>query len=218
PIDKSPPLRSPAPPKQDRSRETLRRLVAAARELLDEKGFDEISVAEIAKKGGSSVGAFYARFKDKDTLLDYLIGLYVEDMENWEREREEAADIPLRSVVREAIDALVRMQRRHRGTLRAVALRSMKAKPRSRSRRSEQLVRRSGTLGAEIKKRWREIGHPNPETATRLAQAMVHGVIHERVLFPELDPKTPNSLPITDAVLVEELSRGVLSFLVVNDE
>ena len=60
------------PPRQARSEETLERLLDAAEELLAERGFDEITVPEIASKAKSSVGAFYARFKDKDGLLHAL--------------------------------------------------------------------------------------------------------------------------------------------------
>ncbi len=60
------------PPRQRRSRKTLDRLVEACEGLLQEKPFEEISVADIARRGRSSVGAFYGRFKGKDALLHFL--------------------------------------------------------------------------------------------------------------------------------------------------
>src|SRR3954447_2000622 len=61
---------SARPPQQSRSRATLDRLLDATAALLAEKPFDEMTVAEIARRAGTSVGAFYGRFPDKDALLD----------------------------------------------------------------------------------------------------------------------------------------------------
>ena len=60
------------PPQQARSQQTLDRLLDAAEALIEERGFEEISVAEITRKARSSVGAFYSRFKDKQGLLRYV--------------------------------------------------------------------------------------------------------------------------------------------------
>lgn len=49
-------------------------LYRAARGLLGEKDFEEISVARFAKAGGCSVGAFYGRFTDKKAFLEFLVG------------------------------------------------------------------------------------------------------------------------------------------------
>ncbi|MFO7275581.1 MAG: TetR/AcrR family transcriptional regulator [Pseudomonadota bacterium] len=61
------------PAKQARSRETRERLIAAGFRLLRRKTFDELSVAEIARAAGCSVGAFYVRFADKDHFFLALI-------------------------------------------------------------------------------------------------------------------------------------------------
>lgn len=59
-------------PLQTRSQETLERILDATEVLLEEKTFEEISVSEIVRKARSSVGSFYARFVDKDSLLLHL--------------------------------------------------------------------------------------------------------------------------------------------------
>jgi AcrR family transcriptional regulator len=208
------------PPKQGRSRETLKRLLDATRELLDDKNFDDISIAEIAKQGGSSVGAFYARFKDKDMLLDHLAVLYVEDVIAWDAGRDVdkgRKPMPLNKVIRETVTVLVSSHRRHRGALRAILLRSMRGRGSAQIDRARAYAGPPAALVGEIKKRRGEINHPNPDTAVRLALAMVTGLVRERVLFPELDPRAPDLVPITDAVLVEELTRAVLGFLGVEE-
>src|SRR5512147_444751 len=65
-------LRTVSEPKQARSEETLRRLLNAAEELINEKRHGAVSIPEIARRAGSSVGGFYARFRDKDELLRAL--------------------------------------------------------------------------------------------------------------------------------------------------
>ncbi len=60
-------------PRQARSQETFERFVAATRELLDEKPFDEITVSDIVGRAGRTVGSFYARFDDKYGVLYELV-------------------------------------------------------------------------------------------------------------------------------------------------
>ena len=62
------------PPQQARSQETLNRLLDAAEQLVAEKGFDDTPVAEVARRAGSSVGAFYSRFREKTKAWVNLIG------------------------------------------------------------------------------------------------------------------------------------------------
>jgi AcrR family transcriptional regulator len=59
-------VRGSHPVKQSRARETRDRLLAAGFKLLRRKQFDELSVADIARAAGCSVGSFYVRFVDKD--------------------------------------------------------------------------------------------------------------------------------------------------------
>ena len=59
-------------PKQARSRETQGRIVAAALELVVERGREGPSVPEIAERAGVSIGAFYGRFPTKEALFDHV--------------------------------------------------------------------------------------------------------------------------------------------------
>src|SRR5512138_2072181 len=66
------PLHWVKPPQQARSQKTLERLLDAAEELIAERGVSSVTVSEVVRRAGSSVGAFYARFPDKDALLATL--------------------------------------------------------------------------------------------------------------------------------------------------
>lgn len=59
-------------PRQQRSRETLERVLAAGEELLLESGLDGFTISEIARRAGLSPGAIYGRFTNKDALLHLI--------------------------------------------------------------------------------------------------------------------------------------------------
>jgi AcrR family transcriptional regulator len=66
-------------PRQQRSQDLLARLIDASRALLDERDFESISIADIAKRAGVSVGVLYTRFPTKDHLLVHLASAFGED-------------------------------------------------------------------------------------------------------------------------------------------
>jgi AcrR family transcriptional regulator len=59
-------------PRQARSQATLTRLLDALEDLLESCAFDALTVASICRAARSSVGAFYTRFPDKQSLLHLL--------------------------------------------------------------------------------------------------------------------------------------------------
>ena len=58
--------------KQKRSKITYEALIKAGFRLLKKKEWDSITVAELSRSAGYSVGAFYTRFRSKEELLDAL--------------------------------------------------------------------------------------------------------------------------------------------------
>lgn len=54
--------------------ETKTRIYNAAIELMDRKGFENITIADISKKAGVSVGAFYHYFESKNDILVEIFG------------------------------------------------------------------------------------------------------------------------------------------------
>jgi AcrR family transcriptional regulator len=59
-------------PRQQRSRESLEKVLAAGAELLREGGLEQFTIPEISQRAGVSPGLIYGRFANKDALL-YLI-------------------------------------------------------------------------------------------------------------------------------------------------
>lgn len=68
-------------PCQARSQRTLARILDAAEELILETGSVAFTVAEVARRGRSSVGSLYARFSGKDALLRSVFERFVEQAE-----------------------------------------------------------------------------------------------------------------------------------------
>ena len=63
--------------RQGRSRITAERFVEAALDLLQTRTFEELSVADLARRAERSVGAFYQRFGSKDDFLASLLTTYM---------------------------------------------------------------------------------------------------------------------------------------------
>lgn len=202
-------------PRQKRSEATLTRLVEATRRLLAEKPFDDITINEIVVEAEASVGAFYARFGDKEALLEHLKEAVAREAAD-DTERTLASrdweSAPLEILAREYVHGLVRQHRAHTGTLRALASRKLSA--RAAGDRADSVVIQPTLLADLIRRRRSEIGHPNPDVAVHLGLSMVTSAVRDRVLFPELSaggPAAPS--PVTDAVFIEELTRAFLGFL-----
>jgi AcrR family transcriptional regulator len=56
-------------PKQERSRRTREKIIEAAIQLFEERGFEKTTSNDIAAAAGVSIGSFYAYFTDKRKLL-----------------------------------------------------------------------------------------------------------------------------------------------------
>lgn len=60
---------------QQKSRETKEKIFRAAKQILQKKGYEELSIKNICEEAGVSNGSFYHHFRTKDDLLSY----YIED-------------------------------------------------------------------------------------------------------------------------------------------
>lgn len=109
------------PAHQARSAETLERILCATEELLIDREFDQITIAEIATAAGCAVGTVYGRVTDKEHLLFCLHDRYVA------RAAERAAEVygvlgdaGLVERVESLCDLMVSVVHEHRGVVRAV--------------------------------------------------------------------------------------------------
>ena len=211
-----PELRWVRPPQQARSQETLERLLDAAEHLVAEKGFEDTPVAEVARRAGSSVGAFYARFPDKDALLHALYERYYEqaiatadaalDPARWE-----GARIP--EILAAVVRFLVSIYREQAGLIRAFVVRNHSdAEFQARRERLSHYV--NERLSALLLARREEIAHPQPERAAAFGLTLVFSTLESAMLFGELRSA---ALILSDDDLAAELARAYLAYLGATD-
>ncbi len=212
PARRAPELRWIRPPQQARSQETLDRILDAAEELVTEKGFEDTPVAEIVRRAGSSVGAFYARFRDKDGMLNALYERYYEqaiatadaalDPERWQ-----GASVP------EILDAVVRflvsIYRDQRGLIRAFVIRNH-TDPAFQARQERLSHYVNERLSALLIARAAEIEHPDPHRAAHFGMTLVFSTLQSTMLFGEL---RFGALAMSDETLAAELSRAYCAYL-----
>lgn len=66
--------------RSNKSSENKRRIIESAIRLINEKGFDNVTVAEITSAAGVSKGAFYIHFKTKEDVVEHQINLSFDEM------------------------------------------------------------------------------------------------------------------------------------------
>jgi AcrR family transcriptional regulator len=206
------PLRWVKPPQQARSKRTLERVLDAAEEVIRERGVANLTVSEVVRRAGSSVGAFYARFEDKEGLLATLhertcsealaTAELALDPARWE-----SADFA--SIIEEVIRfTAVQCEERLGLMLAFVALAASEV---SYARRRDALEKKIGALlGALLLERVDEIAHPDPLLAANVTVRMVLGTLESDALARRTSSTEPAR---TDAVLAGELSRAVVAFI-----
>jgi AcrR family transcriptional regulator len=205
-------LRWVRPPQQARSRETLDRILDAAEALFSEKGFDDTPVAEVVRRAGSSVGAFYTRFEDKEGLLQALYDRFqAEAMATADAslnpDRWEGASIP--EILGVVIRFLVSIYRDRTGLIRALVMRGH-VNPEFHARRERLSEHVSERLKALLLARADEIRHPDPERAAVFGLMLVMDAIESALLFGEMRSA---SLSLEDDELAAELTVAYLAYL-----
>ncbi|HEX3595893.1 MAG TPA: TetR/AcrR family transcriptional regulator [Polyangiaceae bacterium] len=206
------PLRWVKPPQQARSQKTLERLLDAAEDVIRERGVANLTVSEVARRAGSSVGAFYARFEDKEGLLATLhertctealaTAEVALDPARWG-----SADIA--GIVEEVVRFTAAQCEARLGLMLAFV--ALAASDVSYARRRAALEEKiSARLGALLVEHVDEIAHADPMLAASVTVRMVLGTLESDALARRISSTEPAR---TDAVLAGELSRAVVAFI-----
>ena len=114
-------------PRQDRSKASLERMVAAAHGLMVERGNEDFTLIEVGKRGQVSIGSIYLRFGNKDNLVRAAIGEAMEAISQDETAMFEALDrscASLREFVPQFVSAYAGHLRKHAAILRLAMLRA----------------------------------------------------------------------------------------------
>jgi AcrR family transcriptional regulator len=198
---------------QTRSRETAARLLEAAESVLEKRGVEGASVPEIARRAGVSPASIYRRFGDKDGLLREVFERFFEraiqaNDQALEPSRWRATS--LEESVCALVSGMVAAYSQRPGLLRAVISYSEQHPDAAFRRRALELRERS-MAGIEriVLLHAKEIKHPEPKKAVRMALQLVSLALKERI-----SPATKLSGPALSAnKLGIELTRMFLGYL-----
>ena len=86
---------------QKRTLATRARLIAASEEIIDQAGYEALRVEDVVQRAGTAKGTFFAHFRDKDALMDQIIGRRIDA----QLDQLDARDVP--RDVEEMAEALV---------------------------------------------------------------------------------------------------------------
>jgi AcrR family transcriptional regulator len=162
-------------------------------------------------RAGSSVGGFYARFRDKDELLRALEERFLAEMRDVldalaAPERWEGASVP--AIVRAGVETLLRVFRERRSLL--VAFMARAAQGRGLQEVLEFRREVSARFVALLHSRRDTLFHPRPDVAVDLAVQLVFGLMHQMIVFGEV---RVGSRRLPEAELEAELVRNVLGYI-----
>jgi len=174
-------------PKGDKRARTRAKLVEVAAQLSEEKGYDGVTMQEVARRAGMSNGAIYGNFRNREDLLAAIGPAY------WPQVRPRTAPgASVAETLREVAEALIAVMpdraRVGAGRLRGLAYALGAEGLRARA------AERSATAFAAAATWWRqrfpdESELPMPaEDLVRVISALAEGLTFQRLVTPELIP------------------------------
>ncbi len=176
------------PPQQARSRRSQERVLDTFAAMLIEQSFEQITIADLARRARVAVTSIYARFDDKRALVLALHERhFAETVRNTDTlldpDRWEGAD--LETVVRGVVARIVGHLLPRAHLLRAALL----VNDRDIEARVAELMRRgSERLAALLRPR---LGHLRPGDRDRVVDFAIRAVlavVQQRLLFPHTEP------------------------------
>ena len=198
-------------PRQARSQATLERFVEATRSLLEDRPFEEITVADIVGTAERTVGSFYARFEDKYAVLHVL----VERLDERLRDLVRAFCDPIRwehqsvgDFIAESVALNVMGYRRSTSLFRAMLIASV-SDERFRERRLATMQFCAERQKEFLLSRADELDCADPARASDLMFELVAATLDHELLFGRFTTTSPPS----DIELAAELTDQCLHLL-----
>ncbi|HEX8604196.1 MAG TPA: TetR/AcrR family transcriptional regulator [Pseudoduganella sp.] len=199
-------------PKQGRSRQSFERIIEATIELLRERAYDQITLAEICQRSGVSTGSLYGRVDGKDELLRVVQVRYLERL--GEQFAEEAARIAaeahgLEQMVPAVVTGFGNLLRDNASVLRAFMLRGAVDTVIGAAGKKSALENNARINQLLLSCR-DEIRHANPERAVETGMLLIYAT---QARFLGLDSAGRLDEAGTWSQLLNDLSDMMLAFL-----
>jgi AcrR family transcriptional regulator len=204
-------------PQQARSRESTRKLLKAAAEVLGQHGVEGATIPRIAEHAGLTPGAIYRRFHDKEALLETVILGILERQD--ERLRialtpAMARQIPLSVFAEQLITNMLVSYRANAALLRALRQFVKGRDNTAFYKKAVKLEMRTFEYLIELFLMHRkEIRHPEPKTAVSFAVIMLTSTLVELILVDHDLKNWQAVIPKDDQSLKRELLRSFLNYL-----
>ena len=199
------------PPKQRRSRESYERVLDAAHALLDENGFEGLTVQEVAARSGVSVGAIYERFGNKETLLQAVHARLMESL----AAVGDAAGDPAASAdgaaaaITAVVAGMARVMNDNRKALRAFMHLGAIDEVIS-ARGSKASIELGKTFKRALMPFASEFRHPDPDVALDVAFRIAYSTLARQVMY---GPVFESDRRISWKRLVDELGVACAAYL-----
>jgi AcrR family transcriptional regulator len=204
-------------PQQARSRESMRKLLKAAAEVLGQHGLEGATIPRIAQHAGLTPGAIYRRFPDKDALLEtVIIGILQRQDERLRMMLTPAMarQIPLAVFAEQLINNMLVSFRASAALLRALRKFAQGRDHTSFYRKVNKLEMRTYQYLVELFLVHRkEVKHPDPQMAVSFALMMLTSTLIELILVDHDMKNWQAVIPKDDLSLKHELLRSFLSYL-----
>jgi AcrR family transcriptional regulator len=204
-----PPPTGVRPPQQQRSRESLERVLRAGEKLLADRGYEGFTMAEVARTARLSVGSVYGRFENKDALVYAIHRRMLERLGAVSAGPGVEAEAGLAEAVAHAVRRLADRMHVERRLLRVFMLRgAVDANIAQAGSRSSQAA--AGAFTDAVLDRPAEIGHADPQLAADIAFRMVYDVLARQIMY---GPTFESPRPVAWDTLVAELSGACVAYL-----
>ena len=204
-------------PQQARSRESLRKLLKAAAEVLGQHGLEGATSPRIARHAGLTPGAIYRRFPDKDALLEtVIIGILKRQDERLRMMLTPAMarQIPLAVLAEQLINNMLVSYRANAGLMRALRQFAQGRDHTSFYRKVTRLEMRTYQYLVDLFLVHRkEVKHPDPQMAVSFALVMLISTLIELILVDHDMKNWQAVIPKDDLSLKRELLRSFLCCL-----
>ena len=199
-------------PKQERSSRTQAAILLAARAMVSEGGVESLTISGVAARVGLTTGAFYARFRNKDALLQALFEeTLAGNRSAIDRFRFEIAanSAPLAEIITNFVPEAMELIRDNSALFRLFGS-SHQGSRSERDRAIKILEAAIEPVQALLRDRSEELPRPDPELAGAMLIVMMQGIVDWALLLRE--SKNP-VVPTRDDELAREIIRASLGYL-----
>lgn len=198
-------------PKQQRSLDTQEKLLSALHHCLQNKFFEHISIKELADQANVSVGTFYRRFKNKESLLPLLYQDFGTDLLQWVDNLEQIQFTSLQDVASIMCQETYLFLYTRKSVFRTLHLNS---RLHSEILVSDEIVDRKlvyQRLANIVLRFEEEISVPDKLTAASLVIYTMIGNLLDKVLYADLTPAIACELDAEG--LANELPKMFIAYL-----